>query len=123
MMMKSSVVVAALLASTGTGHGGDALRIAVSPAMSFAPTTLNIQARLVPSADNRVLELVAECADFYRSSEVPLAGENAPTTIAVQFRGVPGGEYRVYAILKDSRGSQRAAAEQRVKVVGDEIPR
>ena len=81
-MMKSSIVVAALLASAGTGHGGDALRIAVSPAMSFAPTTLNIQARLVPSADNRGIELVAECADFYRSSEIPLEGENAPTTIA-----------------------------------------
>jgi hypothetical protein len=100
-----------------SASGGEQLRIAVSPAQSFAPSNLNIRARLVPSAENRALEVVAESGDFYRSSQITLEGERAPATIVFEFRGVPGGEYEVYGILTDSGGHRRAVAQQWVRVI------
>jgi hypothetical protein len=100
-----------------SASGGEQLRIAVSPAQSFAPSNLNIRARMVPNADNRALEVVAESGEFYRSSQITLEGERAPATITFEFRGVPGGEYEVYGILTDSVGHQRAVARQMVRVI------
>jgi hypothetical protein len=103
--------------TTISASGGEQLRIAVSPAQSFAPSNLNIRARVVPHDSNRLLQIVAESADFYRSSQVQLDGERAPATMMFEFRGVPGGEYLVYGILTDNGGRQRALAEQQVRVI------
>jgi hypothetical protein len=112
-MLSTFLALTAMSAS-----GGEYLRIAVSPAHSFAPSNLNIRARVIPHAENRALEIVAESEDFYRSSQVPLEGDLAPATIMFEFRGVPGGEYKVYGILTDSGGRQRAMAQQQVRVIG-----
>jgi hypothetical protein len=100
-----------------SASGGEQLRIAVSPTQSFAPSNLNIRARMVPNPENRGLQVVAESEDFYRSSQVSLEGEGAPATIMFEFRGVPGGEYQVYGILTDSGGHRRALAQQTVRVI------
>jgi hypothetical protein len=100
-----------------TASGGEQLRLAVSPLQSFAPSTLNIRARVVPHADNRALTIIAESEDFYRSSDVPLEGDHAPATIMIQFRGLPSGEYRVSGVVTDSMGRRRAIADQQVRVI------
>ena len=64
----------------------DQLRLAVSPAQSFAPSNLNIRARVVPHVDNRALTIIAESADFYRSSQISLEGDHSPATINFEFR-------------------------------------
>jgi len=99
--------------------GGEQLKIAVSPAHSFAPSNLKIRARVVPHGENRALQIVAESDDFYRSSQVPLDGERAPGVLVFEFRGLPGGDYRVYGVLSDSGGRQRAIAEQPVRVLSE----
>jgi hypothetical protein len=50
----------------------------ISPAMSFAPANLVIRTRLEPDVNNRAMEVIAESADFYRSSAIELAGDRAP---------------------------------------------
>ena len=116
--MKVPLILSALVAVTAASASGDEqLRIAVSPAQSIAPANLNIRARVVPNAENRALEIVAESSDFYRSSQIPLEGERAPATTMFEFRGLPGGEYLVYGILTDSGGHRRAIADQQVRVV------
>jgi len=111
-MMSAIFALTAIPAS-----GGEQLRLAVSPAQSFAPSNLNIRARLVPNAENRALTIVAESEDFYRSSEITLEGDHAPATITFEFRGLPGGEYIVSGVLTDSVGRRRAIAEQHVRVI------
>jgi hypothetical protein len=107
-----------IFALTATSaSGGEPLRIAVSPAQSFAPSNLNIRARVVPNPENRALVIVAESEDFYRSSQIALEGERAPATIMFEFRGVPPGEYLVSGVLTDSAGHRRAIAEQKVRVI------
>jgi len=93
------------------------LRISVSPMYSFAPSTLRVRVRLEPSAENRAIEIVAECADFYRSSEFTLDGVQAPAMVELDVRDAPGGHYRVAAVLKDSAGRQRARAVKEVTVI------
>jgi hypothetical protein len=113
-MLTAIVALTAISAS-----GGEQLRLAVSPAQSFAPSNLNIRARVVPNAENRSLTIIAESEDFYRSSQVQLEGDHAPATITFEFRGVPSGEYLVSAALTDSLGRRRASAGQHVRVIGE----
>jgi hypothetical protein len=111
-----------LVLTTISASGGDQLRIAVSPAVSFAPSKVDIRARIVPNAENRALQVIAESEDFYRSSLMSLEGENAPATIVFAFRGLPGGEYVVSGILTDSSGHERAIARQQLTVIPSERP-
>ena len=87
------------------------------PAHSFAPSHLMVRARIEPSAANRVLAIIADGDDYYRSSEIALDGEAAPRVIQMPFRNVPGGRYDVSAVLMDGSGRERAVAHQSVTVL------
>jgi hypothetical protein len=100
-----------------SSNAGEELKLAVSPAVSMAPTNLYIRARVVPSAENRALQVVAESGEFYRSSEIQLEGEHAPAAVSIEFRSVPSGDYIVHGVLIDSAGRRRAIAQQHVTVV------
>ena len=116
--MRVPLMLSTIFALTAiSASGGEQLRLAVSPAQSFAPTNLNIRARMVPNPENRALTIVAESDEFYRSSQVSLEGDHAPAMITFEFRGVPRGEYIVSGVLTDSLGRRRAIAEQQVRVV------
>jgi hypothetical protein len=117
--MRVPLMLSTVLAFAAVSASGDEqLRLAVSPARSFAPSNLNIRARIVPHPDNRTLIVTAESEDFYRSSEISLEGEFAPATITFEFRGLPGGEYIVSGVLTDSVGRRRAGAVQQAKIIG-----
>ena len=53
--------------------------------------------------DNRAVEIVAESADFYRSSQIQLEGDKAPRTTNFEFRSLPPGTYEVRALLHRHR--------------------
>ena len=97
--------------------GGQPLKLAVTPAQSFAPATVRVRVRLEPSAENRMLAIVADGDDFYRSSEIQLDGDQSPKTVELEFPNLPGGEYEVSALLIDAFGRQRAAAHQPARVI------
>src|SRR5438132_10929264 len=84
--------------------GQEPLRLAVTPAESFAPATVRIRARIEPSAENRTLTVVADAADFYRRSDIQLDGDQAPKTVELRFSDLPGGDYEVSAVLADAFG-------------------
>jgi hypothetical protein len=118
VMMRVPLMLSALFAlTTLSASGGEQLKIVVSPTQSFAPSNLSIRARVVPNAENRALEVIAESGEFYRSSQITLEGERAPSTITIDFRGVPSGEYQIYGILVDAGGHRRAMAAQFVRVL------
>ena len=106
-----------LLLSVLPVSGGEPLRIAVSPQQSFAPSNLRVRVRIEPNADNRTLAVIANSADFYRSSEVQLDGEAAPRTITIEFRDMPGGSYEVSSQVRDQSGRRLAYASQEVNVI------
>ena len=116
--MRVILMLSALLSlTTISATGGEQLRIAASPIMSFAPSNLRVLTRLVPDAENRTLDVIVDSGEFYRSSQIPLEGEKAPAVITVEFRDLPKGEYEVAGVLTDSAGARRAVARQRVTVI------
>ena len=116
--MRRVLAVCGLMVTAVLPLGGrEPLTIAVSPAVSFAPATVRIRARIEPNADNRRLTIVADGLAFYRSSEIQIDGEQAPWTFELSFRDMPGGQYEVSVILTDTVGRQRAIARQATRVM------
>ena len=62
------------------------------------------------------IEIVAESAEFYRSSQVPLDGANAALTTTLYYRDLPAGEYEVRGTLIDRGGREPRLAQTRVSV-------
>jgi hypothetical protein len=117
-MMKFRMLLVGLLVASAGPLGADArLSMKVSPAVAFAPANLTMRATVVPDSRNRMLQIIAESDDYYRSSEIQLDGERAPRTTLVYFQSVPGGVYQVSALLKGESGEELAFAQYDVKVV------
>jgi hypothetical protein len=93
--MRASAVALALPSGAGERVG-----LRLSPTIAaFAPANLRVVVLVEPDLDNRVLKVIAESPDFYRSSERPLEGAGAPRTNAFEFRNLPSGLYRIQAIV------------------------
>jgi hypothetical protein len=107
-----------MLTSAAGADVGERLTMTVSPAQSFAPTTLTVRVRVKPDAENRALQVVAESGDYYRSSQIQLDGNEAPQTIVVELRSVPGGDYEVRGALIDGSGHSRSLVRMHVIVIG-----
>ena len=105
------------LAATLPLGAGERLTIKVSPAVAFAPANLIVRTMIVADADNRAVEIIAESADFYRSSMVQLEGDKAARTSSFEFRSLPPGTYEVRANLFGTRGEQRATVRQQVNIM------
>src|ERR1044072_1084836 len=110
-------LAAALLTVAFPVDAGEMITMAVSPRQSIGPTNITVRVRLEPNADNRSLEIVADSGEFYRSSQIQLAGERAERMVVVEFRGVPSGEYQISGVLFNSVGQSRAMARQQAFVL------
>jgi hypothetical protein len=93
------------------------LTMTVAPYLAFAPADLRVRVDVPRSSQNRTLVIVAESDEFYRSSEMPLEGEDAPRVIEVQFRSLPNGQYSVLGETRDQNGRTLAAVHQEVRVL------
>jgi hypothetical protein len=111
------LVLGLTLAATTALGANQSLAVKVSPAVSFAPANLVIRTRVDPDADNRSMEVVAESADFYRSSTIPLDGDRAPKTTQFEYRSLPPGEYTVTVVVTGADGRQRAVSRGQATVV------
>jgi hypothetical protein len=114
ILLCGMVVLVAMPVGTRTG---ERLAMSVSPAVSMAPADLIVRMTIESNASNRALEIIAESADFYRSSEIPLDGAKAPRSSRLAFRGLPGGAYTVRAVLKDANEQLLAQTRQEISVV------
>jgi hypothetical protein len=96
---------------------GPRLRLSVSPLVARAPALLRIQVYVAPAPDNRLLEIVTESGDYFRSSSILLEGERASRSHRVEYRSVPAGAYTVLAVLIGDDGEVNARVEEGVLVV------
>ncbi|SRR5713101_8214647 len=105
----------ALLVASDTLHGGAPLQMRVSPAVARAPAVLTLRVSVQSAAENRMLQVVAESPDFYRSSEIQIDGANTPPLNVFEFRNLPTGTYRVTGVLVGVNG-RRAMISQLARV-------
>jgi hypothetical protein len=108
-----------MLAAALPVGAGERMTLKVSPAVALAPANLIVRAYIEADADNRAIAIVAESADFYRSSEIQLDGAHAPRANTVEFRSLPSGTYHVKAMLIGTGSEPRATAHQQVSVIAN----
>lgn len=96
---------------------GECMSMSVSPKQALAPVNLRVRVRIEPNADNRVLRIVADSPEFYRSSQIQLDGDSAPKTFSLEYPNVPGGNYEITSVLVNSMGRERAMVHQTAHVV------
>jgi hypothetical protein len=98
-------------------NANDRVSLKVTPWVAFAPADLRVRATVDQDDENRAIQVIAESDEFYRSSEIELAGHFAPRTTFFQFKSLPSGEYKVRAIVKGGDGRAIAITQQSIKVV------
>jgi hypothetical protein len=117
-MNRRQRLVALLCASfalTTPLSGNDALKMQVWPAIQREPAVLTVRVSVEPSADNRMLQIVAESSSYFRRSEVQMDGERSAPLNVFEFRNLPTGLYQVTSALIGPHG-QRATATRVAKV-------
>ena len=77
--------------------------------MGSAPGFLTVRVNVEAVADDRFLEVVAESADFYRSSQISIDGRNASRLSVFEFRNLPTGFYHVTGVLVGVHGPRATA--------------
>src|SRR5262249_33540940 len=96
------LALAFLLSSSG--DTGQQLALKIVPNVAVAPADLRIRAEIAPDAANRLLEVVADSPQYYRSSQFQLNGKGAPRVTIVQLHDVPGGDYQITATVRKANG-------------------
>ena len=122
-MKARCLVLAMVLTATAVARAKEPLSIRVSPAFAFAPANLVIRTSVEPDAENRSMEVIADSAEFYRSSTIGIEGDRAPKTMMIEFRSLPPGDYEVTAMLIGVDGRRRAIAHAQVHVVESGLAR
>ena len=117
MKLRASLFGILMLTTTLPIGAGERITVRVTPAVAFAPANLIVRAMIEADDQNRAVHIIAESADFYRSSEIQLEGDRAPRTSTFEFRSLPPGTYEVRAMLLGAGGQQRAFARQQVNVI------
>ena len=117
MKLQATLFGILMLITTLPMGAGERITVKVSPAVAFAPANLVVRTMIEADQDNRAVEIIAESADFYRSSQIQLEGDKAPRTTSFEFRSLPPGTYDVRALLIGADGEQRAFARQTINVI------
>jgi hypothetical protein len=110
--MRIGVVVFCLASSALTLKADAPLTLRVTPVVAFAPAFVRVQAMFDRDADNRMLRIVAQSGDFYRSSEIEIHGANSPRVQVIEFPSLPSGNYEVSAMLIGTQGKRAWAVTQ-----------
>jgi hypothetical protein len=105
-------LVLSLVGIAVSSAANDRVAMRITPAMALEPAVLTVRTTIEADAENRVLEVVAQSADFYRSSAIDLDGESAPRLNVFQFKNLPMGTYTVTSTVIDSHGKRASAVRQ-----------
>ena len=98
-----------------SSDAGERLSMRVTPKMALEPALVTVRTIVEANAENRLLEVVAESADYYRSSAIQLDGASAPRLNVIELKNLPTGTYEVTSVLVGT-GGHRTAVTQLVRV-------
>jgi hypothetical protein len=112
------VLTAALIGTAALrGIAGELVEIRLRGHYFAEPATVQIIVAVEPDSANRVLRIEADGDRLYRSTELPLSGEDDKRLYTVEFKNLPAGAYELRAEVLDHE-SVRAMATQELVVAG-----
>jgi hypothetical protein len=103
-MKTVTLAVAGMVLLGLSAHSTERLTMKVTPPVAMAPAGLVVRTTIEKNPENRVLEVIAQSPDYFRSSEMSLDGDRAPRTSEWVFRGLPAGRYEITATLIGPQG-------------------
>lgn len=115
--MRRVIAIAALLMTATSVAGNESLSMRVTPQLCVEPAVVVVRVTVEPHDENGALEIVAESAEFLRSSRIQLDGSHAARTSVFQYRDLPAGTYEVRSVLVGRDGHRRAVAQRTVRVL------
>ena len=113
----TGVLLAGVLSSGAVSSGavpsdaGAPVTLAVRPTVLFAGRDVRTTVRTPRDPRNRELRIVVEAADYFKSSDLQLDGDDAPATHQFTWKELPSGAYRVEAILTRDDGERTTVTE------------
>jgi len=96
------------------------LRLRLGAHVVSAPADFSGLVRLTPNADYRLLRVVLDSDNFYRSSDIQLEGDRSPRSHFLWWRSLPAGTYRIVVTVFGTQGL-RTQVTQEFLVVGDPL--
>jgi hypothetical protein len=111
---------ARLLASRPAGSvwsDEPSLEVRLAVRFAVAPASMQSLVKVTPHPDNRLLRLVIDGADYYRSSDTQLDGADAARHYFFTWQSLPPGTYSVVAVVYGPSGVRDERAE-RFEVIG-----
>jgi hypothetical protein len=97
--------------------GAEDLTVTASPAFATEAATVRVVVRIDPHPSDRLLLVEADSIDYYRSSTIALAGDEAPRIHQIELRSLPAGRY-VVRVTRTRALEGTSAVETKFRVVG-----
>ncbi len=112
-------VAAAYPAPVPSPASASPLQLRLTVHRLMAPAFVSGLVLVAPDTANRMLRVVLDSDNFYRSSDVQLDGELSPRSHFFRWPALPPGEYRVVVIVFDA-GGRRTQVSRLMHVMGNE---
>jgi hypothetical protein len=94
------------------------VELRLTSSYAFAPASVGGIVRVPRNADNRLLRIVADSENYYRSSDINLEGENAPLSHVIWFKEMPAGHYNIEVTVFGPGGGTRGHRMEQLEVMG-----
>lgn len=101
----------------GSAAPDDIVELRLTASFAMAPASVGGVIRVPRNEDNRLLRIVADSANYYRSSDIELEGANAPLNHTVWFKEMPAGQYNIEVTVFGPHGP-RGVRMERLEVMG-----
>lgn len=88
-----------------------------TPLVVQSPGTIEIEIKIVPTADTEELRVTADSGNHYRRSAIRLAGRDSQKVHTFEWHGFPVGEYEVVGELIASSGRREVVVRGALRVI------
>ena len=94
-------------------HKSDSpVTVRLSPVFAIEGSPVRAMVRVVPNSDNRLLRIMVDSENYFRSSDVELNGDDAATTHYLALNSLPAGEYFFIAVVYGTHGERARIGEE-----------
>jgi hypothetical protein len=108
---------AALIHPAAVMAGQDEVTVRLPSIVTRLSSAIRATVWIPRDADNRLLRVTLDSERFYRSSDVPLEGNQAPQSHTLEWHALPPGEYEVtFQLVGTSR--VRQVVRRQLQVIG-----